>query len=490
MVEERDSSFNIKEFELHRVVKLASRRIWKTHQVINIKTQKFYGMKKLWRNEKLGYNEMDTVGFLDMMRNFSHPNILQTYNYFNSHDQKYLCIVSEFGYGGNLNQFVREQGMKGGLLGQVHVLGILKQILTGLEVLHSQSLIHHDLKPENIFFCGNVVKIGDIMSTVMKIGNTIPNMAGSKYKPSEYTAPEILNGTKLYEADIYSLGKVAHDLCSIGNPHMKTQIHGKTRVHLESPPLDENIYEQQLRELIASMLSNNPIDRPPLERIREVLSGCSGYNEELNIKASGTENDREGGVYTGEVDPGSRVSHGWGSRSLPNGWKYTGQWVNGKIWGYGVLVRPTGVGRKKEVLTGQFFDGKLEGKGTAIVDGGERYDGLWSEGLRYGHGIMAFPDGGIYVGNFINDFCHGIGKYTGKFGTGYIYEGDYRDGMKDGNGVETLKGGHRYDGQFSRDERNGEGTLYAPDGTSEKFIFKNGEVLQAIPPNTQPFGGQ
>jgi NIMA (never in mitosis gene a)-related kinase len=44
---------------------------------------------------------------------------------------------------------------------EVQIMSWLKQICSALAYLESEKIIHHDLKPENIFIYGDQIKIGD-----------------------------------------------------------------------------------------------------------------------------------------------------------------------------------------------------------------------------------------------------------------------------------------------------------------------------------------
>ena len=69
-----------------------------------------------------------------------------------------------------------------------------------------------------------------------------------------------------------------------------------------------------------------------------------------------------------------------------------GDCVNGK----GTLTFPNGY--KYE---GEFKDGKLHGKGTLTFPNGEKYVGEWKDDKRHGKGVYTFPDGRKLVGEFI-----------------------------------------------------------------------------------------
>jgi len=85
---------------------------------------------------------------------------------------------------------------------------ILRQVLSGLEVLHRRGLVHGGIKPQNLFRCGERFKIGDFGVSPLASG-----AAAVPARERRYTAPEILRGEEGGAAsDIYSLGLVAYEL--------------------------------------------------------------------------------------------------------------------------------------------------------------------------------------------------------------------------------------------------------------------------------------
>ena len=83
-----------------------------------------------------------------------------------------------------------------------------------------------------------------------------------------------------------------------------------------------------------------------------------------------TKQYEEGGVYEGMFVDG--VRQGRGTYTLPDGFKYTGQWVNGEIQGQGIAQYPNG-----SLFEGQFTDGKPNGQGTITFADGGSYQGDW-----------------------------------------------------------------------------------------------------------------
>lgn len=85
-----------------------------------------------------------------VMREFSiwerlqHPNIIQLYEVFES--EKHLLYIEELCAGGDLLTYVRKRRKLKESVAKV----VLKQILEGLNYCHSQSILHRDIKLDNI----------------------------------------------------------------------------------------------------------------------------------------------------------------------------------------------------------------------------------------------------------------------------------------------------------------------------------------------------
>lgn len=114
---------------------------------------------------------------------------------------EYIC-------GGDLLSFVRKRTK----LNEATAKFIFRQIIEGLEYLHTQNIVHRDIKLDNILIdLTNTVKICDFgVSRQVKKGEIMHDQCGTP----AYIAPEILlnKGYEGFAVDIWSAGVVLYTM--------------------------------------------------------------------------------------------------------------------------------------------------------------------------------------------------------------------------------------------------------------------------------------
>jgi serine/threonine protein kinase len=80
----------------------------------------------------------------DIMMSVSHPNVVNTYDIFDS--RSVLHLVLEFMAGGELFDIVADKGH----LSEQQASQVVRDIITGVGYLHASDVVHCDIKPENI----------------------------------------------------------------------------------------------------------------------------------------------------------------------------------------------------------------------------------------------------------------------------------------------------------------------------------------------------
>ncbi|ODV60541.1 kinase-like protein [Ascoidea rubescens DSM 1968] len=142
-------------------------------------------------------------------------NIINYIDFFstNVHNQTEDYIITDFYDNGSLDKFLISNGSRDGLE-EFRIWKIFIELTMGLYYLHSNDIIHLDLKPANIFISiTGKLKIGDFgLSTKLPLKNfKYCEREGDR----EYIAPEILLRSEYSKAaDIFSLGLIIFEIAA------------------------------------------------------------------------------------------------------------------------------------------------------------------------------------------------------------------------------------------------------------------------------------
>lgn len=100
------------------------------------------------------------------------------------------------------------------------------------------------------------------------------------------------------------------------------------------------------------------------------------------------------------------------------------------ITGYGSAVFPKG-----DSYTGEWRNGKAQGKGILKYKNGDIYSGDWFEGMASGMGTMEFADGTKYYGEWKASLAHGMGTFFDTDGS-VLFKGKWIEGKMVAGKVE------------------------------------------------------
>ncbi len=155
-----------------------------------------------------------------------------------------------------------------------------------------------------------------------------------------------------------------------------------------------------------------------------------------------------------------------------DGTRYEGGVRDGNPDGRGIMIFPNG-----DIYDGEFANGKRNGTGTFKFHDGTKYTGQFEDDFYNGHGTMTFPNGNVYDGQFRH------GKYDGQavftFSDGAKYEGEFKNDVYNGHGVMTFANGDVYDGQFQNGKYNGQGRFIYHDGRRQEGFWVDGKLVSS-----------
>lgn len=145
------------------------------------------------------------------------------------------------------------------------------QILAGCQGMHTNNIIHRDLKLGNIFLDeGMNVKIGDfgLAALLKEVGERKKTVCGTP----NYIAPEVLYDDgegHSFEVDIWSVGVILYTML-VGRPPFQTsdiqRIYAKIKNNDYCIP-EESALRPEAEDLIRQILAPKPSDRPSLIEI-------------------------------------------------------------------------------------------------------------------------------------------------------------------------------------------------------------------------------
>jgi len=144
-----------------------------------------------------------------LARSVSHANVLRTHDLVEADGQIFLSM--DWVEGRSLAQVLSERGP----LAPERAVGILRQLLAGLEAAHAKGVVHRDLKPGNILLDGEGhVYIADF-GIARSAGVAPITQAGTSLGTHEYIAPEQAGGVEVdARSDLYAVGIILFEMLS------------------------------------------------------------------------------------------------------------------------------------------------------------------------------------------------------------------------------------------------------------------------------------
>lgn len=156
-----------------------------------------------------------------------HIHVIQYYTSFLEDDC--LHIIMEYAEKGDLYtvsflsnftfQLLKEQRQRRKYFSEKDLWDYAYQIIMGIEYLHSQNIIHRDIKCLNIFLSSDKqIKIGD-MGVSKIFSGAQDEMQGTRVGTPLYLSPELVKQQPYdYKVDIWAIGCALYHLASLEPP--------------------------------------------------------------------------------------------------------------------------------------------------------------------------------------------------------------------------------------------------------------------------------
>ena len=271
-----------------------------------------YAIKKINKNSA-NFNQKNFKRETEIAIDLNHENLIKLYGYFEdkekiskykeiykdkkkkenldniTQDVEIYCLVLEYAEKGSLEDYNKEFRKKNPEqhIDQNFIIQIFKQLLNGLEYLKKKSVIHRDIKPDNILLDSKYnVKISDFgisalykRTLSLEKNNIDPDlfMNYTLVGRQDFICPEIERREHYYfEADIFCLGLTLLVLMSKENPIINNKFFRIIN--------DENMFEYNsyLKKLILKMLNKKYFLRPNASEALHELKLIEKYINEPN----------------------------------------------------------------------------------------------------------------------------------------------------------------------------------------------------------------
>ena len=190
---------------------------------------------------------------VDILNKLKHENIIKLYNSF-YHDSILYLVLEKCK--ADLDQYIKENF---NIISNTQKIEWIKQLIHGLIFLHSNKIIHKDLKPKNILITeDNILKISDFgFARYIESEDNISTICGTPL----YMSPELFKNDTIYDykSDYWSMGIIIYFIITGTIPFNAKNITElmlklKNITDIKIPSNIANNYDFELINLTESML--------------------------------------------------------------------------------------------------------------------------------------------------------------------------------------------------------------------------------------------
>ncbi|XP_075864528.1 serine/threonine-protein kinase Nek4 isoform X6 [Microcebus murinus] len=197
---------------------------------------------------------------------------------------------------------------------------LVKHRRDGRQYLHEKHILHRDLKTQNVFLTRtNIIKVGDL--GIARVLENHCDMASTLIGTPYYMSPELFSNKPYnYKSDVWALGCCVYEMATLKHAFNAKDMNSLVYRIIEGklPPMPRD-YSPELAELIRTMLSKRPEERPSVRSILRqpyiknqiciFLEATKAKTSKNNIKNGDSKSKPVATVVSGKAESNHKVIH-------------------------------------------------------------------------------------------------------------------------------------------------------------------------------------
>eukprot|EP00245_Coleochaete_scutata_P000241 TRINITY_DN1027_c0_g3_i1.p1 TRINITY_DN1027_c0_g3~~TRINITY_DN1027_c0_g3_i1.p1 ORF type:complete len:566 (-),score=103.26 TRINITY_DN1027_c0_g3_i1:1172-2767(-) len=201
-------------------------------------------------------------------RRMRHPHIVGYINMERDEEEDTLYIFLEYCSGGSVQKMLQSFGPFSEIVTRVYT----KQLLLGLAYLHSQGILHRDIKGGNVLVDRNCIKLADFGASKALQDPTMTENCNSVRGSVFWMAPEVIQGQPYgRKADIWSVGCTVLEMLTAQHPWPQLEQNMWVAIfHIikaqSGPPIPDHISEIG-QKFLKMCFQFDPRDRPTADEL-------------------------------------------------------------------------------------------------------------------------------------------------------------------------------------------------------------------------------
>ena len=153
--------------------------------------------------------------YMELAKNSNNPNLIRTIDTWEDNESVYFLL--EYYPDGTLKQYIGKQAHTDNRLPEDKAIEIFGKLLNGYSWLRENSLIHRDLKTENIFMKGDEPILGDLgcaraLEEEKTLESNPMDMSKKQFSVSNRSPEQIKDRPYGFEVDIWGLGLILYEM--------------------------------------------------------------------------------------------------------------------------------------------------------------------------------------------------------------------------------------------------------------------------------------